>query len=231
MRWDVIKEAMRLARHSLGDDAWVDVPPRLVGRGEVGVYLLSDPSKTIPCMKYEVRGWGNNPRVMLELDGVQGVVRLARTKTSSFKTSGRRVPPGEAALMRYGRRAVPLLAEVAVSAGNFDEWVRDNGVPADAAELIRVILTSMEESRITAATKKETKVAWGPASKPKFMRSTEVRIEVGSYRKQIGWIVDKPRKIKGSFWYLVLPNGSAEPIEYPEDVLSPNLVGRLEEGV
>jgi hypothetical protein len=124
-----------------------------------------------------------------------------------------------------------MLADVAAGAGNFDEWVRDNGVPEDAAELIRVILTSMEKSRHAASNGKETKVAIGPASKPKFPRSTQVRILVGGHENKLGWVVDQPRKVKKNFWYLVIPDGSADPVEYPESVLAPNMVGRLEEGV
>jgi hypothetical protein len=221
MRWIIIREAMRLARKVLGaDDVWVVVPPRVSGQGEVSVFRSGDPSSPAVLMTYDIRGWGASPRVLLAMDGESSEVPLPRRKALSLRTGGKPIPPAEITLMRYGGAAIPMLANV-VAAGH---EVDLSGNPEAEGVLARFQAARAAPPPPPAP---HRRVVTGKA---KFKPHSQVRIKSDDDMKdeRTAWIFDAPRRdARGKYWYLVRVDGSSEFVEYPENLLAPNRVGRI----
>lgn len=220
MRWIMTKKAMLLARAALGsDDVWVDMPMRLGNKGEVEIYLASNPDEPKGTLKYEVSSSGGRTKVRLAVNEHEDEFQMPRTGSLSFKVaSGKAVPEWEVALRRYGDAAIPMIAKVADSEASsraeIEEWAASLGMDGDMARKVA-----------DAARPPMSK----QAKKLRFEHGDRVRI-VGPDMDfgELGWIMGKPRKNKHKVrLYMVIVDGSSEPREFPAKWLKPNDVGRV----
>ena len=205
MRWEVIKQAWRMAKVQFPNiqSLYVQVPVVLAHKGYVPIFDLTDAKTPIGAIDYQVvsKGSGRNVRLALGADSAE--VRLAPSVLQSFKIAVRdeplaNTPNPNLVRARYGEEAEEKLALLGLT---YTKTAKKPSKKFEDYERVRIC---------------------GLPAVPEGMEHIP---NAGALQYQeAGQVMTSARGRNGRF-YLILVDGSSEPQWFHEEMVCPILAG------
>jgi hypothetical protein len=242
MRWDVVKKSWELARDKFDGvkRLYVETPANFEANGKCRVFDLDSPGDPIGTIAYQTVSENGGSAIKLSLEDVKASVPTGRfaidnlpiiSKTSELKARNSISVPD--IMARYpdtkilGEQVAYLivghedgLAGRELEDYDVDDWVLDRGFPPQILDGVKTAMAGI--GIVTCRDRRERR--FQPGDKIRIVDPNLRDYGEGGQVRDFKTTKDKERdKIIG--WYLVLVDGSSEPVWVQEQQLAKNMAG------
>lgn len=209
MRWDFMKKCWSMAKDSFPKDSiFVFIPPKLGMEGDCPIINIPT-NKSLGKIEYQTVVIGGNSYVNLKLGDKEESIRLQKFAEIS-------ISPAKSIVKRNGANAPKAIAYIAIGRKitNLDTFLSTEGYSLDILDEVKREMFSLGHA-VTG-------------SKRRFQDMDRIRIkDPKSMEYNEGGRVVGYKKVNGKEVYLVIVDGSEEPVWFLDDVLELNNVGNI----